>query len=132
MATIFYRNARIFIDGYDLSADFSSIGVMYSAEILDETAFGDTTRIHKGGLKVADVEGGGHWDAAAGHVDQVMFGIVGTDDKIISVFANGITEGVATDMGFSMKGVVETFDLSGDPGSLLEFSFAIRGRGIAA
>ena len=104
----------------------------YSAEMLDETAFGDTTRIRKGGLLVADVTGSGHYDAAVNKPDPVIFGIVGTDDKIITVFANGITEGTSTDKGFSFKGVVEHYNIGGDVGTLLPFDFAIQGRGIEA
>lgn len=101
-----------------------------SAEMLDETAFGDSTRIHKGGLTVIDITGSGHYDSAAGTVDRILFGIVGTDDQVVTVFANGITEGTSTDKGFSFKGVVDHYNLSGDVGSLLEFDWAIMGRGI--
>ena len=132
MSTLVYRNARVFVDGFNLSGDHNAVSVALSAEILDETAMGDSTRIHKGGLTTADIEGAGHWDAAAGHVDRIMFGLVGADDKIVSVFPNGLTEGTATEKGFALKGVLETFDVSGDVGSLLAFSMAIRGRGIEA
>lgn len=132
MSTVHFRDARIFVDGYDLSGDHASVEVSLAAEILDETSFGDSTRIHKGGLTVADVNGSGNWDGTAGHVDQIMFGIVGSDDKIITVFPNGITEGTITDMGFAMKGVVEEYNLNGGVGELLAFSFAMRGRGIEA
>ncbi len=132
MGTLNYRNAVILCAGYDLSGDHNAVGISASAEMLDETAMGDSTRIRKGGLKVVDVVGAGHWDAAAGHVDAIAFGIVGTDDQIVSVFANGITEGTATDMSFSMKGVVDKYNLKGDVGSLLGFDLSIMGRGIEA
>ena len=102
------------------------------AEMLDETAFGDTTRINKAGLFAATVTGSGHWDGAAGHVDRVAFDLVGQDDKIITVFADGITEGTSTDKGFSMKGVLESYNLSGDVGTLLGFDLVMQGRGIEA
>lgn len=130
MATIHFRNAKILVGGFELSGDFNAIQVAFSAEMLDETAFGDSTRIHKGGLLVCDITGGGWWDGAAGHVDRILFDLVGDDDEIITVYANGITEGTSTDKGFAMKGVVETYNLKGDPGSLLGFDFAIQGRGI--
>lgn len=130
MATLHFRNAKIFVDGFDLSGDSATINVAYSAEMLDETAFGDTTRIRKGGLLVADVTGSGYWNAAAGTVERILFDIVGTDDKIITVFANGLTEGTSTDKGFSFKGVVEHYNIGGDVGTLLPFDFAIQGRGI--
>lgn len=130
MSTLHYRNARVFVGGYDLSADHNAIGVSAAAEMLDETAFGDSTRIRRSGLRTADVQGAGHWDASAGHVDAILFGIVGTDDQVVTVFANGLTEGVATDMGFSMKGVLEKYNVKGDVGSLCGFDFSIMGRGV--
>ena len=132
MATLHFRNARIFCDGFELSGDFESIEVAFSAESLDETAFGDSTRIHKGGLTVADVSGSGYWNGAAGTVDRILFDLVGADDKVISVFPNGITEGTATEKGFSMKGVVSEYNIGGSVGALMPFTFAMQGRGIEA
>ena len=132
MATVHYRNAKIFAAGYDLSGDHNMIGVELSAEMLDETCFGDTTRIRKGGLTLANVTGAGFWDASAGHVDAILFGQVGVDDVVVLVFPNGITEGSLTDMGFGFKGVVEKYDLKGDVAQLLAFDTSILGRGIEA
>ena len=132
MATTHFRDARIYANGYDLSGNHNAIGVSASAEMLDETAFGDSTRIRKGGLKVVDVAGSGHWNGSAAHVGAVAFGLVGVDDTIVAVFANGLTEGTATDMGFATKGVVSKYDLKGDVGALLAFDLAIMGRGIEA
>lgn len=130
MATTHFRNAKILVAGYDISGDSNTINVEFSAEMLDETSFGDSTRIRKGGLTIGNINGGGFVDGTAGHVDVVAFSLVGVDDSVIFVFANGITEGSLTDMGFAMKGVVEKYDLNGDVGSLLGFDLSAMGRGI--
>ena len=127
MATVYLRNVRIFVDGYELSGDFNEIAMDYSAEMLDETSFGDSTRIRKGGLKIVDVSGGGNWNGDAGTVGRILFDIVGTDDKVISVFANGVTEGTTTDKGFSTKGVVSEFNIGDSVGTLLPFDFMMQG-----
>ena len=132
MATLHFRNCKIFVDGFELSGDFESIEVAVASEMLDETTFGDDTRINKGGLKTANISGSGYWNAAAGSVDRIMFTIVGSDDKLITVFANGLTEGTSTDKGFAMKGVVESYNIGGAVGALLPFDFSIQGRGIEA
>lgn len=132
MATLHFRNAKVFVDGFELSGDHNEVAVNYSVELLDETAFGDSTRINKGGLTVVSVDGKGHWNAAAGTVDRILFDIVGSDDKIVTVFANGITEGTTTDKGFAMKGVLESYNLSGGVGTLLGFDYTMQGRGIEA
>lgn len=132
MSTVDFISARVFVDGYDVTGDHAEIGVTFAAEMLDETTFGDDTRINKGGLTTTDVNGSGYWNSAAGGVDRVLFGIVGTDDKIITVFADGLTEGSVTDKGFAMKGVVSEYNVGGSVGALLPFTFAIMGRGIEA
>ena len=132
MSTAHFRNAKIFVDGYEISGDSASVSVLITSEMLDETCFGDSTRSHKGGLENATVEASGHWDAAAGRVDRIMFSLVGSDDKIVTVFADGITEGSTTGKGFAMKGVLESYDLTGDVASLLDFSAVVNGRGIEA
>lgn len=141
MATIgLFYNAKIFIAGFQLAGDFESIELAYSAEILDETTFGDTTRVHRGGLKVADVSGSGFWSAdattaqSADVIDRILFGIVGSDDQILTLFTDGITEGsTANDKkGYAMKGVVSEFNIGGTVGALLPFNFAAMGAGIEA
>lgn len=131
MSTVHFRNAKIFVDGFDLGGDFESVEVAHSAEMLDETTFGDSTRIRKGGLTVSDVSGSGYWSGDVGAVDRIMFDIVGSDDKVISVFPNGITEGTATEKGYSMKGVLESYNIGGAVGALLPFDCAMMGRGIS-
>lgn len=131
MATVHFRNAVILVDGYDLSGDHNSIGVEMKAEMLDETSFGDSTRMHKGGLVTTDINGKGFWNSGAGGVDRILFDIVGTDDKIITVFPDGIVEGTSTLMGFAMLGVVDHYNVAGEIGALLGFEFAIMGRGIS-
>lgn len=134
MTTVHFRNAIILVDGYNLSGDHNSVGVDMKAEILDETSFGDSTRIHKGGLVVTDITGKGNWEGASGHVDRILFDLVGLDDKIVSLFPNGITEGASSGAGrgYAMKGVVESYNIGGEVGTLLPFNMAVRGRGIEA
>lgn len=141
MATtgLFY-NAKIYVDGFELTGDFESIELAYSAEILDQTTFGDSTRIHRGGLKVADVSGSGFWAAdgttaqSGGDVDRILFGIVGSDDKVITLFPDGITEGSTSNdkKGYAMKGVVSEYNIGGGVGAMLPFNFAMMGAGIEA
>lgn len=134
MATIVYRNARVFWNDADLSTALNDLTVDYAAEMLDETAFGDDTRIHKGGLLTGKISGKGFFDAAVGPAgaENVLFNNLGVDDVVLTVFANGITEGTVTDMGFAMKGVSENFVLGGGGpvGSLLSVEFAVNSRGL--
>lgn len=130
MATKHFRNAKVLVHGHELSGDFQSIEIAHSAEMLDETTFGDSTRVYKGGLTVTDVSGSGLWNPSVGQVEDLMFGIIGSDDKVIALFPDGITEGTVTEMGYAMKGVVCEYNIGGPVGALLPFNFKVYGRGI--
>lgn len=130
MATVHYRNAKVYAAGFDLGGDFNSLALALASEMLDRTTFGASTRTNKGGLTTMAVSGSGFWNADAGAVDRIAFDLVGVDDTVVTVFPDGITEGTAG--GRSAKGVVERYDLAGEVSGLLGFTFAAMGRGIEA
>lgn len=143
MATIVYRNAKLFINDTQLDAFLTDLTVNSKAEMLDITTFGDDTRIKAGGLFVDDISGKGYLDNAAtpiNDIDTVLWNMNGLDEgsatnglpTVVTVFADGINEGTVTDMGFATKGVVETFTLGGGVGIALPLSFAVQGRGVLA
>lgn len=132
MATILYRNARLLIGDSDLSVQLTDLSVDYSAEVLDATTFGADTRIHAGGLLMAHIAGKGFFDPVSGTlgIESVLFNDVGVDDVVLTVFANGITEGTTSDMGFSCKAVVSDFKIGSTVGTLLPIEFAADSRGL--
>lgn len=130
MSTVHFRDARIFVDGFDLSANHNNVSVEMKVDVLDQTTFGYVTRIHRGGLTDIGITGKGFWDPTPAFVDRVMFALVGVDDKVATLFPNGITEGAQ--QGFASKGVLEHYNVSGEVGSLLNFDMAFQGRGIDA
>jgi len=77
MATTVITNAVITVDGTTLSTNANRVVWEYGAEGPDETAFGDTTRIMKGGLKTWSITIEGHQDYAAGNANAVFFTNVG-------------------------------------------------------
>lgn len=130
MPTLVYRQAKLLVDGCELSASFTEgPSVEVSCEMLDETAHGDTTRINKGGLFTVAMSGSGSCEFGSGNVFEQCFNRVGVDGTVIAVFANGITPGTITDKGYAMLGVLEDFTIGGAVGALLPFSFSAQGRG---
>ena len=126
---VVYRDAKLFVNGANLSGSLKELGIEYSAEMLDETCFGDDTRITKGGLFTAKIAGSGFFDTVTG-IETVVFEAVGVDDAVLSVFPDGITEGsLTTGSGFSMKGVLSTMNVGADVGQLLAVDFGIESRG---
>ncbi len=79
MATLALTDAVVSVNGKDLSPDGVKVDLDYSAEELDDTAFGDATKSRIGGLK----DWGGTLEfnqdfAASPAPDVDLFAIVGT------------------------------------------------------
>ena len=78
MATVVVTNGVVTAGGNDISSDVNRAVWEYGAESLDETAFGDTTRIMLGGIKTWSITLEGHNDYAAAGPGAVFFTAVGT------------------------------------------------------
>ena len=78
MATVHFRNAYIWVNGVDLSAHAAECTLNYSSETLDETAFGDVSRLFKGGLINWSLSIRFHQDFAASGPDATLFSLVGS------------------------------------------------------
>jgi hypothetical protein len=119
MATLVYTNAKVEINGTDLSDHASEVGLNYASEMVDETAMGDNSRINKGGLKNWSIDVTWHQDFSAGNVDATLFALVGTTvcvemrpQNICSTVINPIYSGI---------GVIESYNpLGGTVGALLD------------
>ena len=129
MASIVLTNAKIFYGGYDFSGDQNELSLEYSSEMQDTTAFGDDTRQNTGGLEMATLNGTGFWNGGTGNVDNIMFSLVAENVQPVTVFGDGITEGQESG-GYSMKAVIETYNVTGTVGSMLNFNLTAQGRGV--
>ena len=110
MATRILNDAFTSWDGVDLSDHVRQVTLTYSAELLDDTALGDTARSRAGGLKdwSADVEF--YADEASGKVQQTIFPDVGVTGTLIVRPDN--SEGVsATNPNYTGTGIVESIPL---------------------
>lgn len=113
MASRHFNDAFFSIGGTDLSAYVKSVTLNYAAEMLDETAMGDTTRKNKGGLLnwSMDVEFKQDW--AAGAVDATLFSLVGTNAAVVLRPDN--SEGVsATNPNYTGTGCLESYNPIGN------------------
>ena len=136
MASVVYTNAKVFFGGLELTAQFNQVALAFSAEALDATVFGDTTRVMKGGLKDASATGRGFWAADTAGVNQVdptLYDALGVSDSVLSLFPDGITAGSSsTGSGFAFKAVETRLTIGAPVGDLLPFDFAAAGRGVQA
>lgn len=129
MGTIVYTNAKVFYGGHNFSGDHNELGLDYAAEMQDVTAFGDSTRTNTGGLTTASVSASGFWNGGTNNADETLFDLVGDNLEPLTVFGNGITEGSETG-GYSMKAVIESYNIGGSVGDMLTFNLTAQGRGV--
>ncbi len=73
MAIFFWKNAKLYVNELDISAQSNQLKLDYNADMLDASALGGgTTRIHKPGL----------WDAKLAHLGFVDFADDAIDDAL--------------------------------------------------
>lgn len=130
MATVIYTNAKIFIGGYDLSADHNELGLDYASEMQDVTTFGEDTRKRTGGLETASVNGNGFWNGGTNNADQAFFNFVAAAAEPLVIFGNGITEGTALGAGYAMKASVANYNIGNTVGDMLTFDITAESAGI--
>lgn len=80
MATQVYKNAMLWVNNVDLSANVESLALSYEAESLDETAMGLLTRKKKGGLKSHGISVTFYQNFAC--VDATLYGLVGCQTSV--------------------------------------------------
>ena len=115
--TVVYKNAYVWIDTYDLSAQCAEATINYKSEMLDRTAFGDTTRNRRGGLFDWSIVLKFHQSFAAS-VDAVLFPLVGTSASLEIRSLNSCT--TAVNPRWTGVGCLETYNpASGAVGTLL-------------
>lgn len=127
--SIVFKDAKVFYAGYELSGDMNQVAVDYSAQALDVTAFGATSRTMRGGLKVVRASGRGFYSPGNNRVDPVLFDNVGFDDGLAMMFPETITEGAtSTGSGYMFRVTQSQFRQGGQVGEVHPFEFALEGR----
>lgn len=112
MASLAFIDGFVSIGGVDLSDWVTSATVNYSAEMLDETAMGDTTRKNKGGLKNWSIDIEFKQDFAAGAPDVSLFSLVGTTFTVILRPTSAAVS--ATNPNFTGTGILESYSPLGN------------------
>lgn len=124
MASSVLNDAKIFLAGYDFSAQSNTVALAYAADMLDATTFGQTTRINTAGLKSAVGSAAGHWDATATtSVDPVSFARVGTADLPLAI----AEDGDVGDTAYLKRVTLGQYSIGGQIGELLPYSVTFEG-----
>lgn len=117
MASTVLTNAFISWNSVDLSDFLKSATLNYEAEMQDETAMGDTTRINLGGLKNWSIDLEFNGDEASSATAQTLFPDVGVQRTVILRPDAGSVS--ATNPNYTGTGILASFSpLSGGVGDL--------------
>lgn len=128
MATIVFTDAFLSIGGTDYSANVQSVTLNYSAEMLDDTAMGDTTRSNTGGLKAWSMDVTFFNDYTDNGLDETLFGLVGTTAALIMRPIKGTVVG-AGNPNYTGTGILEGLPQGGGVGALDTKSVSFKSAG---
>lgn len=126
MATQVLTDAKLYVGEYDLSGDHVSVALSYSAEMLDATTFGQTTRIHAGGLKNVSLSGEGFWNGGDDELDDALFAKIGVADVPVTVVPAGET---LANPAYLFRAVYGSYAPGATAGELFRFSASASGSG---
>ena len=131
MATVTFRDVRIFFGGYEITGQMNEAAMSMEADALDETVFGRTSRSFKGGIRTENANAKGYYYAGAvDSPDPAIFDLMGVSDVPIVIFPEDITVGsTSSGYGYAMLSVETKFSIGGKVGELLPFDFEAKGRG---
>jgi hypothetical protein len=130
MASLVYTDAFVSIAAKDLSSFVKSVTINYSAELVDETTMGNTTRINKGGLKNWSVDVEFKQDFGATPAPDIdLFSLVGTSCALLIRPVKSTVVG-ATNPNYTGSGILETYNpMEGSVGDLASATVTFQSAG---
>ena len=123
MSTFMLNNASVTINSVDLSTYVTSVTLSQSADNLEDTAMGDTSRSYIGGLKSGTVDIEFNADFAAAKTEATIFPLVGTSTAVvIKPVAASVS---ATNPSYTFNAIVTEWDtLNGSVGEIATHSIS--------
>ena len=120
------QNRKLWAGAYDLSGYLSGLAFEASAEIQDDTVFGDSSRSGVAGLVTYAVEQEGVWEAGTGTPDPVLYTNLSLADVLATVAPVNGSEG---SNAYFMQTTEGKYSLGGEVGSLQRFSASLQASG---
>ena len=129
MASLAFTDCYVSLGGTDMSAYVKSVTINYAAEMLDDTAMGDTTRVNLGGLKNWSVEVEFNQDFTDNELDEDLFALVGTSTAVVIRPVKSTVVGTSNP-NYTGTGVMESYSpIGGSVGDLAPASCTIQSAG---
>lgn len=127
MSSLKFTDCKVYAAGYDYSGQLNQASLDSACDVLDETTFGQTTRINKGGLLRVNAAVAGLWDSSAATApDPVIQAQVGTSDLPIVMVPQGATVG---NIAYMFRALRVNYQQMGQVGDLLKFTTKLEGSG---
>jgi hypothetical protein len=127
MSSLALTDAKIYVNGTDLSGQLNQVALEYAADTLDATTFGSTTRVNAGGLLAVNSAVEGLWDSStAAAPDPIIFANVGTADLPVVIVPQGATVG---NIAYLFRAMRASYKPGGSVGELFKFSASMMGSG---
>lgn len=127
MAIKVLTNAKIYLDGSDVTGDHNEIKLSSSIAMLDDTRFGQDTKVNTPGLADYSISGKGFWSAAAlTSIDPTLFATIGGAGSILSVSPDA---GAVGDMAYILKTLNGSYMVGASVGDALPFEISAGARG---
>jgi len=102
-------NARVYANGYDLSAYLKNFSISGEAETHDVTTFTATAKNYLAGLKDATLSADGVFDGDTSGIDEIMEAALGQDTSIWNYYPQG--ESAVEDAGYGFSAVATSYEV---------------------
>jgi len=130
MSVMVLTDASVTIDSVDLSDHVKSVTLNVAADVLEDTAMGDTYKNRVLGLKDWSVDVTFHQDYAAANVDATLWGIFDGGVAVPIVVLPTSAAASATNPSYEGNVVLESYSpVSGSVGELSEVTVPLKGVG---
>jgi len=102
-------NARVYVNGYDLSAYLKNFSISGEAETHDVTTFTATAKSYIAGLKDATLSADGVYDGDTSGIDEILQAALGQDTSIWTYFPQG--EVAVEDAGYGFDAIATSYEV---------------------
>jgi len=124
MAYAHGKEARVYVNGYDLSGYLTGIKGSNEADTAEVSTFGDSAKERISGLRDASITGEGVFDGATSAEDQVFAAALGVNNGIFTVMPQGDTLG---NRAYGLSAEETSYESDADLGDAVKFSFEAQG-----
>ena len=127
MAFLHGKNTAVLFNEHNLSSYFNDVSVSRSVETAETTAFGDSSKTYIVGLQDGTLSLSGMFDGSANAIDDVLSGVLGTEDgAVTTVFYGGTTTGNRCSIA---KVEATSYDVSAPVGDVVAASAELQADG---